>query len=459
MNQNTTIHIGESGWRAIISDGFTWPKLAAIGLALARSQAPQAIVIGYDNRFLSPTFASNLAEIFENENWKVDLVREVFPTPGIAKLVREKKYSYGLVITASHNPYYYNGLKIFTSPGILTSKAFNAQISEQAQRLLKQDLPSFKPELLKKTSFDGQREYLKHLLDHIDTSIIRRSKLRVAWDCFGGSTSKISPVFFKKLQLKNFAVPFIENPNFEHRRLEPDSESTHRLRKLLRKEKAGVGLATDLDGDRFAILDEKGNFILPNLIGPLLIEHLLKIRQEKGTIYQTVSCSNRSHAIVEQYGAKLIEMPVGFQKMGAAMAEDPHALLGFEETGGFAYAPYLFFKDGLLAHAFILEILAIQKKPLSQLIRELLKRFGLFFYRRLDLKTSHVDQWNDANLWEKISGEKIIRVSELDGKKFYFRSGWVLVRQSKTENLIRLYFEFNQEKIINKLFDQVKKII
>ncbi len=459
MNNNTTIHIGESGWRAIISDGFTWPKLAAIGLALARSRTPQKIVIGYDNRFLSPLFASNLAEIFENENWKVDLVREVFPTPGIAKLVREKKYTYGLVITASHNPYYYNGLKIFTSPGILTSKAFNAQISEQAQGLLKQDLPAFKPELPKKTKFDWQREYLKHLLDHIDTSIIRRSKLRVAWDCFGGSTSKISPAFFKKLQLKNFAVPFTENPNFQHRRLEPDSESTQTLRKLVQKEKAHVGLATDLDGDRFAILDEKGNFVLPNLIGPLFINHLLGTRQEKGTLYQTVSCSNLSRQIAEQYGAKLIEVPVGFQKMGTAMAEDPQALLGFEETGGVAYAPYLFFKDGLMAHAFILEILATQKKPLSQLIRELLKRFGPIFYKRLDLKTSHADQWNDPELWEKLSGEKITQISELDGKKFYLQSGWVLVRQSKTENLIRLYFEFSQEKMIKKIFNQVKKII
>lgn len=455
------LHIGDSGWRSVYTDSFTLEKLSAIVLSLAEIYPKQKVLIGYDNRFLSPEFAKHIAHLLKGVAWEVDLLSDIFPTPGIARLVKDA-YDWGLVITASHNPFYYNGLKILNSKGLLSERKLNDQIQEKAaSKIEKEKLPGLYPlQFDANVSFlKASSAYLSQIFRHIDKKYFKKSKLKVVWDSFGGTTNKLFPIFLKKLSLVNTGLYWPEDPTFGHRRLEPDEKSLQALRKILLQKKYHVGIATDLDGDRFAVLNEKGQFILPNIIGPLLTWYLLEFRKEKGTVYQTVSASQLTQKICNQFNVELKEMPVGFQAMGQAMQANPQALIGMEETGGIAYAPHLCFKDGLMAHALLLEMLASQKKTLSHLIEDMHKKFGRYHYHRIDLsleKQESKSQWLEGSFWEKTTGEKIKTLSNTDGQKFYFESGWVLVRDSKTEPLLRIYFESPKKAWISQILKALK---
>lgn len=453
---HTKLHIGDSGWRAVYTDSFTLEKLSAIVLSLAEIYPKQKAFIGYDNRFLSQEFAKHAGFLLTQSGWQVDLVSEIFPTPGVACLVKNA-YEWGLMITASHNPFYYNGLKILNSKGLLSERNLNDQLEQKAlAKIENETLPplfpiQFKPNFL---FSKGSQLYLSQILKHVQLKYFKNSKLKVAWDSFAGTTTQLFPLFLKKFKLKQEFIEWIQEPTFGYRSLEPDANSLLPLKKLLLKKKCQIGIATDLDGDRFAVLNEKGQYILPNIIGPLLAWYLLEFRKERGNIYQTVSCSSLTQKICNDQDVELKEMPVGFQVMGREMQADTHSLLGIEETGGIAYAPHLCFKDGLMAHALLLEMLCSQKKKLSEMIYLMHQKYGRYHYHRVDLNLSSQEekkQWLDLEAWEKVAGEKIQRVSTLDGQKLHFASGWLLIRDSKTEPLLRIYFESKNNKFIQKI--------
>ncbi len=457
------LHIGDSGWRAIYTEGFTLDKLSAIALSFTELFPKQKALIGYDNRFLSQEFGQHFGQLLEQNSWKVDLISEIFPTPGVAVLTKNLGYDWGFVITASHNPFYYNGLKILDRNGLLSSASLNKKIEEKAsQKLQKEKLPSLFPQK-KLPSFSflkAQSFYLRQILSHVEIKKIQRANLKVVWDSFGGTSTSLFAAFLKKCKILGKGLPWPNEPTFGHRRLEPDLISLQTLKISLRKWKANLGLATDIDGDRFAVLDEKGHFMLPNIIGPLLTWYLLGKRKEKGTIYQTVSGSQLTLQICKYFGVPCKEMPVGFQKMGQGMHEDPQALLGLEETGGIAYAPHLCFKDGLMAHALLLEMLVNTQESLSRLKSQMYKKFGEYHYHRMDFHLESETQkrkWLNLKVWEKCVGEKALRVSTLDGNKLYFPSGWVLIRNSKTEPLLRIYFESQRKEFVKKIRSQLSK--
>lgn len=451
------LHIGDSGWRAIYSEGFTLEKLSAIVLSLAEIFPRQKSLIAYDSRFLSRELAQHVSRLLTQKAWKSTLINQFFPTPGLASLVKLKNYDWGLMITASHNPFYYNGLKILSSKGLLSDRSLNDKLGELAMHKIENEkFPNWFP-LQKVDELNFQQAasmYLSQILSHIDLKAFKNSRLKVAWDSFAGTTTQLFPLMLHKMKLRSEGLVLAQEPTFAYRRLEPDQSSLQNLKKLLLHKKCSVGMASDLDGDRFAVLDEKGRFVLPNILGPLIAWYLLEFRQERGEIYQTVSSSMLTRDIANSYGVKIHEMPVGFQKMGAAMADNPQALLGLEETGGMAYAPHLCFKDGLIAHALLLEMLGSQKKNLSDLIALLYKKFGHYHYHRIDLHLQSEDEKNkylDSACWEKELNEKILDISNLDGQKMYFASGWLLVRSSKTENLLRIYFESKSKGFIEKI--------
>lgn len=458
------IHIGDSGWRAIYSDGFTWKNLSATIRALAELHPAQKVLIGYDNRFLSQDYALHVAALLQQHAWQVTLLPSMFPTPGVAKLLREYKFDWGLMITASHNPYFYNGIKIFNRHGTLTDHELNEKLSQRANELANDEASPFLPgkqqKLLQELAppFDATAIYFQKIFANIDIAKIQKAKLKIAWDSFGGVTTFLFPEFLKMLHVENQAVPMFLEPTFQHRRLEPDENSLEKLSGLVKSSQSNLGLATDVDGDRFAVIDEGGRYVLNNTLGSLLVWYLLEVRKERGNIYQTVSCSSLTQKICDAYGTVLQVMPVGFQAMGKAMIADKNPLLGIEETGGFAYAPYLFFKDGLMAHALILEMLATQQKSLSELIDDMHAKFGCFFYQRFDLRLrSEAEKKSllDEQFWEAVTGEKVVSQLHIDGSKWFFKSGWILIRDSKTEALLRIYCEAENNDFVAKVTAKV----
>ncbi|QQR79927.1 MAG: hypothetical protein IPJ69_11365 [Deltaproteobacteria bacterium] len=280
------IHIGDSGFREIFGDGFTLEKLNAIMLALAELKPRQKVVVGYDNRFLSEEIAHHIAKILTAQNWNVRVISGTFPTPGVATLVKEWQQDFGLMVTASHNPYYYNGVKIFNESAALISRPFIRSLETLAEEKLNSsaEIP-FEVGWRNSdsvSSLDARRVYFDSLLKNVQVPLIQKKKLRVAWDAFGGTDQVLFPLLLKKLQTRQFGLWMEPEPTFHLRRLEPDKTSLKKLGSLVREKKTIVGLATDVDGDRFSILKENGFYILNNQLMSLLTWYLLDVRKEKG---------------------------------------------------------------------------------------------------------------------------------------------------------------------------------
>lgn len=456
----TPLHISDSGWRAVIADGFTVPRLSAVAAALAELFPAKHALLGFDNRFLSEACGHHVAALLSGKGWRVDLIPEIFPTPGVAKLVRDSGgvYDFGLEITASHNPYYYNGLKILDARGGLIDRDAADRLEKAANGILsgKTVLP-FDPGRRFEPPADAaalRERYLDAVLARVDAAAIRSAKLTVAWDAFGGTVAPLFPKFLDRLGARASSVPTAMEPTYGRRRLEPDAPSLRELESLAPTTGAIAGLATDVDGDRFSAVDETGAYVPNNPLGSLMVWYLLAARGERGTVYQTVSCSAMTERICAKFGAPLKIEPVGFMKMGRDMAADASPLIGIEETGGMAYGPHLPFKDGLMAHALLLEMLATRKKTIPALLHELEKKYGRFHYRRIDLKLpseAEVEKRLDPALWERRTGESIAKTSTLDGVKWTFPSGWVLIRRSKTEPLLRIYFESEDASFVERV--------
>ena len=227
--------------------------------------------------------------------------------------------------------------------------------------------------------------------------------------------------------------------------------------KLVKEDKYDVGVATDGDADRFAVIDEQGNYFSPNQLLCLLTRHLVKNRGQKGAIVRTVATTHLLDRLAEIYGLKVFETPVGFKYIGEIMRAE-NVLIGGEESGGVSVRGHIPEKDGILANLLLIEMIAYEGKPLSQIWRDLLAEAGLaFIYRRADLRLSMPIQkalmdYLSANPFSAIGKEKVVRIGKADGFKFYLEDkNWILVRPSGTEPLIRLYFEGVDEARVDNL--------
>jgi phosphomannomutase len=472
MTSPPSLHISDSGWRAVIAEGFTVARFSAVVEALAEVLPKQKALLGFDNRFLSKEFGHHAAALLAEKGWAVDLIPEIFPTPGVAKLTRETPYDFGLVVTASHNPYYYNGFKILDSQGALIGRDLADRIETAANGILGGRTRSASVATLAKEAgsplhFDIHRRfesvadvgelrrgYLDSIAARVDAESIRSAKLSVCWDAFGGTVTPLFPLLFDRLGVRHAGVPMVMEPTFGRRRLEPDATSLRELGVLVAKSGAVAGLATDVDGDRFSAVDQNGAYVQNNPLGSLMAWYLLALRGERGTVYQTVSCSDLTRRICGDFGVPLKIEPVGFMQMGRHMTEDQNPLIGFEETGGMAYGPHLPFKDGLMAHALVLEMLARTGRTIPELVADLGQRYGRFHYHRIDLKLpsqEEAERWLNPALWERAVGEAVLETSTMDGVKWIFKSGWILIRRSKTEPLLRIYGESADETFVDRM--------
>lgn len=459
MKALSPLHVNDSGWRDVIADGFTASRLSAVVKAFARlNKNSPKILVGFDNRFFSREFAHHVAFVLEKEGLKPIVLTDVFPTPGVGVWVKRHSYDWGLMITASHNPYYYNGLKILDRHGGLIGRDLADAIERLANKILiDEPSPKFSVKERFSPEMDDQEArdvYFGDLLGRVDVGTIRKANLTAAWDAFGGAADRLFSDFLKSLGVRGERFPTPIEPTFGGRRLEPDETSLKGLGALVVEKKMGVGLATDVDGDRFSAVDEKGAYVLNNAMGSLMVWYLLACRKEKGAVYQTVSCSSMTRRICDDFGVAMETAPVGFLAMGRKMIEDSQPLIGIEETGGLAYAPHLPFKDGLMAHALVLEMLATQRKTLTQLLDAMRAAYGTFHYRRVDLKLpsdEEVERRLHPTLWERAVGEAVSETSTLDGVKWLFPSGWILIRRSKTEPLLRIYAESEDESFVERM--------
>ncbi len=443
------VKFGTDGWRAVIGDTYTFENVRRVSLATARTfknhpNINNGIVIGYDTRFLGKEFAHAAAEIFGSEGIKVMITDTFVTTPTVSLVSRDFKLAYGVMITASHNPYKYNGYKLKDSFGGSMNPDELLKVEAELKNIgVVNNYKSF--DLLLKEGivkyFDGRKYYIDNLAKKIDISSINKANLKVLYEAMYGAGQNTINELIKVDQLHNDV-----NPNFGGGSPEPVEKSLSVACKTTKEGNYNLCIVTDGDADRIAIIDENGEFLDAQKTFALLLKYLNKTKGLKGRVVRGFSASEIIREYCDKYNLPLDTVPVGFKHISKRMIEDD-VLIGAEESGGIGIKGHLPERDGLFNGLMYLEMLSHTGKSISELKKELDEEFGKYFYKRIDvhttdeLKNKTLEACKSLKAGDIIGGKEIISVDPLDGYKCFFSNGWVTIRASGTEPLLRFYCE------------------
>ena len=441
------IRFGTDGWRARIAEGWTLSAVrrCAAGIAaylheIGRESSP--VVIGFDGRFLSDRFAREVALQFASERFVPVLSPAAIPTPALSWRVASAGASLGIMITASHNPPEYNGVKLKGPDG-------GTLDPEETQRIA-QLIPAHDPggaeteELATHPSF--LIPYLKSIKERVAWKEIRASGLRVLHDAMHGMGGTLLDQALKGGRTCVIPLRSTPDPLFGGAAPEPIAANLSLLMREMRRQKGRVGFATDGDADRLGACDEKGRFVSPLTLLPVLAQHLIEVKGVRGGIARTFASSLRMQRIAQRHGLPFYDLPVGFKHV-ATLLRRREIVVGGEESGGFGFAGTIPERDGIYSALLLLEAMVLSDLPLSGLVARMEKEYGRFAYDRIDLRCSpeagrRLCRGVAAAPPRRIGGFKVTGVDCLDGTKLLIgERGWVLFRQSGTEPALRLYCE------------------
>ncbi len=460
------IQFGTDGWRAQVADDYTFANLRELSLALAvylykyqPEKVKNGVAIGYDTRYRSADFARLVADTLAGAGLPVFLSERDAPTPAIAWATRSMGLATGIMITASHNPPIWNGFKFFNPLGGPADKdATNA-----VEFVLGKKPPTSKKAATVQT-FDPRPALFEQLHKVVDFDRLKSVKGTAVCDAVYGTGRGYVDVLLKECGWKVIPIRDTPDPMFGGILPDPANPKCHQLLcDTVKKRGANIGLANDPDADRFGIVDSTGEYLTPNQILPILYYHLLETRGLRGPVARTLPTTGMLDAIAKAYGQEVIETPVGFKWVGAAI-EEQGAILGGEESGGLSIIGHYGGKDGVLADLLLAEVWATHQKPLGELLRELEAKFGEFHSTRTDL---HLDEEPKRALMDKmkntppleVAGQKIVKVVTTDGVKLTLADGsWILLRASGTEPLIRVYTEAGSPEKLKTLSEAATKL-
>ncbi|HET7100361.1 MAG TPA: phosphoglucomutase/phosphomannomutase family protein [Terriglobia bacterium] len=459
------IKFGTDGWRGIIGDTFIFENVRRVAVAIARyvSQAGQperGLVVGYDTRFLSAEAAREAARQVAAEGIPVLLADRATPTPAVSYAVVARKTAGALMVTASHNPYVWNGIKLKAPYGGSASP----DIMKQVEKYVPAEDPGKEMTSNARAKGIETADLVSPYLDRIKTLVsldrIRESGKRFVIDpMFGAARGCLARVF------EDAGISFSEihgehNPLFPGINPEPIDPHLAELSKAVVKSKSDAGFATDGDADRIGAVDAQGNTVDSHKIFSILLRHLVAERGQKGEVVKTVSTTQMIDKIAAKYGLPIHITPIGFKYVCELMlARD--ILIGGEESGGIAVRGHLPERDGVLNSLYLADIIAERGKDLGELVRELEEEFGPHYYRRVDLEIDKADAQRVVELVRegKLSSVANFKVLSLDGrdgvKMMLGDSMWALVRTSGTENVLRLYAEAPSREQVTALLDAI----
>lgn len=454
------IKFGTDGWRAVISEDFTFENVAITAQAIAdfvnSQEEPvykkKTLVIGYDTRFLSGKYSEIMAGVLAGNGISVILSDRPSPTPAVCVYIKDKKLTGGVMITASHNPYMYNGVKY---KGFFGGSAGSDIINAIENNLYKNPVKSV-------TFFEGIKQekirlenivklQLCSIAKYADMKIFKKYKLKVLVDSMNGTGGEYFKEILKNTRVKPDFIHSDINPGFHDRPPEPNEKHLKELMRGVKKTGYDLGIATDGDSDRVAIVDEKGSILSGHKVMALLLLHLLKNKGMTGGVVQTICGTGLINKICGEYGLEIYETPVGFKYICDIMTRKD-ILIGGEETGGIGFKDYIPERDGFLSGLLIMELLLKEKKSLSRIMSEINKKYGNYVYEREDLafpeiKREKLVQGLKQNPLKEMLGKKIVEIKSYDGMKFICEdSSWLLIRLSGTEPKLRIYSETSSRK-------------
>jgi phosphomannomutase len=461
----TAIKFGTDGWRGIIADDFTFANARTVAAAIARyvvrgEDARQGVIVGYDHRYASDPVARRVAEIFSSAGIPVWLTSGPCPTPAVSLLVRQRKAAGGVVITASHNPYQWNGIKYKASYGSSALPSIVAQIERELGFVESAQVPPLPSRPTQIQSLDPRKPYLDTLEKLVDWERIRKSKFRFVFDAMHGSAAGLLPELFRRNGIECQEIRGTRDPHFGGAHPEPIEPHIVPLQQIVKSGKYDAGFAADGDGDRIGAVDRSGAFVNPHQIFALLVWHLAGTRNLPGEIAKTFSVTKLIDKLAVKLGRKLHEVPIGFKYICELMLEQ-NILIGGEESGGIGTSLYLPERDATVSALFLAELMAWHGKDLGELLAGLHQEFGGHYYGRVDLDVTP-DQKQKAIAWfsnrtaGKILDFPVVRSESIDGIKLYLGDvGWVMVRASGTENLLRVYSETSELRTTRRVLDAV----
>jgi alpha-D-glucose phosphate-specific phosphoglucomutase len=472
-----SIRFGTDGWRAVISDTFTFNNLRLVAQAIAdyvqnegaNGREPE-VVVGFDTRFLSDRYATEVARVMAGNGIVAWLTRADAPTPAISYSVLEKQAAAGVMITASHNPPRYNGIKLKAAYG-------GAASPQQARRvehyLEKAEAQARGPNIMDYERaldqglirrFDPVWAYYEHLGKLVDLDIISSGELRVVADAMYGSGRGCIGEILSRTRCQVHEIRGEMNPGFGGIHPEPIAQFLNALVAAIGVYHADVGLATDGDADRIGAVNAQGGFVDPHHIFALALRYLVERRGWTGMVVKTVSTTMMVDRLAASYGLPLKETPVGFNYIADHMLQDD-VLIGGEESGGIGIKGHIPEGDGILMGLLLLEIMAEAGAPLHELVAKLQQVAGPVRYARTDLRLRHpvvkkdmVSRLaNDAPA--TIGGVSVQQVETLDGVKYRLQDdSWLLVRPSGTEPVLRVYAEAPDEQGVKALLDYGEEV-
>ncbi len=468
------IRFGTDGWRAVISEDFTFENVRHVAQAIAdyvlsgQAGEQDAVVVGFDTRFLSDRYAIEVVNVLAANGLPVYLSKADCPTPALSYAVKALGAAGGVMITASHNPPRYNGIKFKSAFG----GSAMPEVTSSIEQLLEGNLaagrvPAYAepPWQTERTPgrgevvrFDPLPAYLKHLRTLVDFAAIANSGLRVAVDPMYGAGRGYIARWLRELGVMVAEIHGELNPGFGGLHPEPIGRNLQALRGLVVEGAYDIGLATDGDADRIGAVDARGEFVSPHMIIALALQHLLA-QGKRGLVVKTISTTQIVNKLAQQHELQVEETPVGFNYICDYMLKQP-VLIGGEESGGISILGHIPEGDGILMGLLLLEVVAQARRPLHTLVDELQAHYGPFLYDRID---RHVRPFSKKELVrqlkaeapDELAGQRISRINDRDGIKYLLEDeSWLLIRPSGTEPVLRIYAEARTAAAVQQLLQQ-----
>ncbi len=464
-----TIRFGTDGWRAVISDTFTFNNLRLVAQAIAdmilevhRDGKPE-MVIGYDTRFLSDRYATEVARVMAANGIITWLTRADTATPAISYSVVHKNAAAGIVITASHNAPRYNGIKLKSAHGgsaspeqgrMVESFLERNQASMRGPNLIGLDA-AVDQELIRK--FDPAWAYYEHLATLVDLDAVSNGELRIVADPMYGSGRGAFKEILSRSRCHVHEIRGEMNPGFGGIHPEPVAHYLEALSAAIQNGLGSVGIATDGDADRVGAVDNKGQYVDPHRIFALVLRYLLEKRGWSGAVVRSVSTTRMVDRLAARHDLPLHETPVGFNHIAEYMINGD-VLMGGEESGGMSIQGHIPEGDGILMGLLLLEVMAAAGVPLSELVEDLLQDVGPAHYARTDLRLARpvakavMVRRLTESAPSAIGGVSVKEVLTVDGVKYLLEDeGWLLIRPSGTEPVLRVYAESPEPKMVEEM--------
>jgi phosphoglucomutase len=447
----TEIKFGTDGWRAQMGKDFTFNDIRLTAQAFANllkrmhRNKDISVMVNYDTRYLSEDFAKKVAQVLSLNKIHAYFPLRDAPLPAMALAIVQKHMQGGMCITASFNEPIYNGIKIFNAKGspALPSKTL----------LIENEINKIKTHFHFKHQYadsrlihtiDVRAPYLDYLASTVRLDVIKHSHLKIIVDNLFGTSRDYLDRILADYGIDITAIHNYSDTHFGGVIPSCSKNNLLELARLVSSKKANIGLSTDIDSDRFGIIDCRGRFIDANLVMPVLIEYLITVRKMSGDIVKSISTTDQVNRVAEHYQRKVYDTPVGF-KFLADMLSSRGAFIGVESTNGAALKGIITCKDGILFNLLIAEMMAHYQAEIPDILRKFSKRFPPLVNREIQIAKNMSRQEKFlAMLQQKefsFPGHELVKIKYIDGCKFIFKDSWLLLRESGTKGFFRIYAE------------------